>query len=187
MLEVEEDECGFGYLGDSARAGGDVLEGAPALGEQGECSFAEAAQGSQERIWGAGVQVEFAPAGGVFHGGFDADSGAVVAVVGQGGHSEGGGAVQGRERVDPGGSDVVDRSGLGVGKPDREPAGQGDGLDVAAVAVGFAGVPQVDDLAFRADGVLAAPVAGEDLARRGPFNTMNSLSVPAPAGRSPRR
>jgi len=36
-------------------------------------------------------------------------------------------------------------------------------LDVAAVTVGFAGVPQVDDLAFCADRWFFAPVAGDDL------------------------
>ena len=33
MLELGEDEGGAGYLGDSAGAGGDVLEDGPALGE----------------------------------------------------------------------------------------------------------------------------------------------------------
>jgi hypothetical protein len=39
-----EDESGAGDVADSARAGGDVLEGAPSLGEQGEPAFPEAAQ-----------------------------------------------------------------------------------------------------------------------------------------------
>ena len=55
MLEVDEDGCGFGYQGDSARAGGDVLEGPPSLGEQGERAFAECGQGSQERVAGADI------------------------------------------------------------------------------------------------------------------------------------
>jgi hypothetical protein len=36
MLEMGEDEGAPGDLADLARAGGDVLEGAPAAGEQGE-------------------------------------------------------------------------------------------------------------------------------------------------------
>ena len=43
VFEMDEDECGFGDVADSAGAEGDVLEGAPALGEQGEAAFAEAA------------------------------------------------------------------------------------------------------------------------------------------------
>jgi hypothetical protein len=41
-------EGGAGYGGDFAGAGGDVLEGAPALGEQGECAFADTAEGPLE-------------------------------------------------------------------------------------------------------------------------------------------
>jgi hypothetical protein len=38
------------------------------------------------------------------------------------------------------------------------------GLDVAAMGVCLAGVPQVDDLAFDTCGLLAAPVSQDDLA-----------------------
>ena len=48
--------------------------------------------------------------------------------------------------------------------PQREAVGAHDGLDVAAVAAGLAGVPGVDDLAFYAGRGLRAAVAGEDLA-----------------------
>ena len=42
-----------------AAGGGDVLEGAPAAGEQGEPAFAQAAQGTLDGVAGAGVNVEF--------------------------------------------------------------------------------------------------------------------------------
>ena len=65
MLELGEDECGADYLGGSPGAGGDALEGGPALGEQGESSFAQAAQGAEERVAGAGIDVQLAPVGGL--------------------------------------------------------------------------------------------------------------------------
>ena len=43
MFEVGEDECGFGDVADSAWAGGGVVDGSPAAGEEGEAAFAEAA------------------------------------------------------------------------------------------------------------------------------------------------
>jgi len=39
-----EDECGFDDVADLAWAGGEVPQGAPASGEQGESAFTEAAQ-----------------------------------------------------------------------------------------------------------------------------------------------
>jgi hypothetical protein len=41
-----EDERGAGDVADFAEAGGDVLEGAPAAGEQGKPAFSQAAQGT---------------------------------------------------------------------------------------------------------------------------------------------
>lgn len=61
MFEVGENECGFDDVADFAGAGGDVPEGALALDEQGEAAFAQAAQGAQERVAGAGVEVEGRP------------------------------------------------------------------------------------------------------------------------------
>jgi hypothetical protein len=58
-----EDECGAGNVADLAGADGDVLEGAPALVEQREPAFAEAAQGALEGIAGAGGNIEFPSAG----------------------------------------------------------------------------------------------------------------------------
>ena len=78
-----EDECGAGNVADLA--GGDVLESAPALGEQGEPAFAETAQGALEGIAGAGANIEFPSAGGLLDRDMNADAGAAVAGVGQGG------------------------------------------------------------------------------------------------------
>src|SRR5690242_6395937 len=159
-----EDEGGAGDVTDFAGAGGDVLEGAPALVEQGEPAFAQAAQGPLEGVAGAGIDVKFAAAGGLFDGDENANAGAVVAGVGQSGQSDGGGVVEGGQGVGAGGGQVVHRAGLGVGDPQREPAWGEDGLDVAAVGVRLPGVPQVDDLAFHTDGRLLAPVGRDDLA-----------------------
>ena len=59
-----EDEGGAGDVADLAGAGGDVLEGVPALGEQGEPVFAEAAQRAEDGVAGAGTNIEFPPARG---------------------------------------------------------------------------------------------------------------------------
>jgi hypothetical protein len=45
----------------------------------------------------------------------DAGSGALVAAAGEGRHSGGSGAVEGGQRVDAGGGDVVDVAGPGPG------------------------------------------------------------------------
>jgi hypothetical protein len=44
VFEMGKDEGGAGDVADLAWAGGDVLEGAPAAGEQGEPAFSQAAQ-----------------------------------------------------------------------------------------------------------------------------------------------
>jgi WD40 repeat protein len=54
-------------VADLARAGGDVLEGSPPAGEQGEPAFAQAAQRSLEGVAGTGIDIEFAPACGLLH------------------------------------------------------------------------------------------------------------------------
>jgi hypothetical protein len=72
------------------------------------------------RSW-CGIDVEFLVAGGLFHWGEDADSRSLVAAVGEGGHSEGGGAVDGRQGVDAGGSQVppkISAATLGARMPD---------------------------------------------------------------------
>ena len=44
-----------------------MLDGAPSLGHQREAAFALVAQGSQQRVAGSRIDIEFA-AGGPFHG-----------------------------------------------------------------------------------------------------------------------
>lgn len=85
MLEMGEDEGGAGDIADLARADGDVLEGAPAAGEQREPAFAGAAQGPQDRLAGAGIDVEFPAAGRLLDRDEDAQARTFVAGVGQGG------------------------------------------------------------------------------------------------------
>ena len=84
MLVLGEDEGGAGYLGDAAGAGGDVLEGCPALGEQGEPAFPLTAQFAQQRVAGAGKVAGRRVFLGVLRGDEDADAGAVVARRGAG-------------------------------------------------------------------------------------------------------
>ena len=62
------DEGGAGDVADLAGAGGDVLEGAPALGEQGEPAFSQAAQRPEYGVAGAGADIEFLPAGWLVDG-----------------------------------------------------------------------------------------------------------------------
>ncbi len=87
---------------------------------------------------------------------------AVVAGIGEGQQVMGGGPVQPWQGVAAGGGEVVHRAGLHVRNPQREPVGGEHRLDVAAVGMGLAGVPQVNDIAFHADGLLLAPVGGDD-------------------------
>src|SRR5690242_21476037 len=59
VFPVGQDEGGAGYLGDPARAGGDVLQGGPAAGEQGKAAFAGGAQPAQQQVAGALVLIQF--------------------------------------------------------------------------------------------------------------------------------
>jgi hypothetical protein len=54
VLELDEDERGFGDVADPARAGGD-MQGGPALGEQREAAFTEAAQRPDQGVAGPAV------------------------------------------------------------------------------------------------------------------------------------
>jgi hypothetical protein len=58
-----EDERRTGDIVDFARAGRDAVEGAPSAGEQGEPSFAQAAQGTLDRVASAGIGSPAPPAG----------------------------------------------------------------------------------------------------------------------------
>jgi hypothetical protein len=62
-----------------------------------------------------------------------------------------------------GGGDVVHRAGFRLRDPQREPVRGEHRLDVAAVSMRLARVPQVDDLAANADDWFLAPVAWDDL------------------------
>src|SRR6202000_2796412 len=134
MLELREDEGSLGYLGGAVGVGGDVLEGGPALGEQGEPAFPAAAQVAEQRVPGAGAGVEFLVSGGLFHGDEDAYSSALVAGIGEARHSQGGGAVEGGQGVPAGGGDVGARAGLGRARPEWEGGRAADGLDGNAAA-----------------------------------------------------
>ena len=68
VLEMGEDKGGAGDVADFARAGGDVLQGAPAAGEQGEPSFPEAVQGALEGVTGTGLTSSSRPPGGCLTG-----------------------------------------------------------------------------------------------------------------------
>src|SRR5213078_132907 len=92
-----EDKRGACDVADFARAGGDVLEGAPALGEQGEPAFAQAAQGPLDGVAGAGIDIQFPAAWGLFDRNQDAGARAVISGVGQGGQPSRGSGIQRRE------------------------------------------------------------------------------------------
>lgn len=116
MLDVGEDEGGFGEVADGVRAGGDVLENPPALGEQGEAAFAEGAQHAEQQVVGAAVDVK--PLAGFRRQerSVNALASAGVAAVGEGGQTAGGGRVQRAERVRAGGGQVVGGAGQPVAR-----------------------------------------------------------------------
>ena len=124
MLELGEDEGGPDYHGDPPRAGGDALEGGPALGEQGESAFSLAAEAAQEAVAGAVIRVELLVSAGVLDGDVDAYSGAVAAAVGQGRHSGRDGAVEQGQGMSTGGRDVVDVARFRLRCPDPQAAGE---------------------------------------------------------------
>ena len=68
IFEMGQDQGGAGDVAGLAGAGGDVLEGAPAAGDQGEPAFAQAAQRAEQGVVGAGIDIEVLPAGGCLTG-----------------------------------------------------------------------------------------------------------------------
>jgi hypothetical protein len=112
-----EYERGAGDVTDFAGANGDVLEGAPAAGEQREAAFAQAAHGPLERIAGAVADIELAVRGGLADRDVDADSGALIAWIGQGSQPPGCSAIERWQCVHAGGGDVVHRARLHAGDP----------------------------------------------------------------------
>src|SRR5437879_3190660 len=65
VLEMGQDERGAGDVAVFAGAGSDVLEGAPAAGEQGEPAFSETAQRALDCVAGASSDIGFAAASGL--------------------------------------------------------------------------------------------------------------------------
>ena len=135
-----------------------------AAGEQRESAFAQAAQTALEGVAGASADIELPPVCGLLDGDVDADARAVIAGVSEGGQPGGGGPVQRGQGVAAGGCDVMHRARLGDRYPQREPVRGDDRLDVAAMGMGFAGIPHVDELALDADSLLPAPVRRDDRA-----------------------
>ena len=135
-------------IADLAGAEGDVLERPPAAGEQGKAAFAQASQGPLESVARPVADIEFTAAAGLADRDVDADAGTLIAGIGQGSQPLGGGAVERGQGVGAGGGDVVHRARLHGRDPPREPAGGEQRLDIAAVRVRLAGIPQVDNLAL---------------------------------------
>jgi hypothetical protein len=73
-----QDERSPGDIADHAGAGGNVLQGASAAGERREPAFPHAAQGTEQGVAGAGIDIEVPAVGGVPDWDVNADSGAVV-------------------------------------------------------------------------------------------------------------
>ena len=86
MLEMHEDECCFRDLPDSAGAERDVLEGAPALGQEGEAAFSEGSYRAKERVVRLGVNVKFTSVLWLLHWREDAVTCTFVAGIGQDRH-----------------------------------------------------------------------------------------------------
>lgn len=127
-----EDKSGAGDVADRAGAGGDVLKDPPAAFEQGESAFAEASQGAQEPVVGAVVRAESLVSLRLLDGRVNADPGAVVVAVGEGGQAGRGCGVQGAEHVRAGSGQVVHRARLDLGDPQREPVGRREGCRLPA-------------------------------------------------------
>lgn len=84
MLVSDEDECGAGYFGDPAGAGGNVLEVAPALGEAGRTGVPRGSGGRAVARSGAAVAgIQFRDSRLVFYRDEDACPGTLVGGVGE--------------------------------------------------------------------------------------------------------
>src|ERR1051326_3397113 len=92
-------ERGFDDVADLAGTGGDVMQGAPASGQDGESSLAQTTQSAEQGIVGTGVDIENLPVGRLFDRGEHANTGAVVASIGQRGQPGCGCRVQRAEHV----------------------------------------------------------------------------------------
>jgi hypothetical protein len=73
-----EDQGGPDDIADLAGAGGDVLQGSPAASEQGEPALAQAEQRAEQRVAGAGIDIEVPPVCGLPDRDMNADACAVI-------------------------------------------------------------------------------------------------------------
>ncbi|MCP3770707.1 hypothetical protein NLY10_29235 [Streptomyces sp. MAR25Y5] len=120
-----------------------MLQSPPALLELGGGAFSERADASDQAVRGSSIGMQ-----GLLRLSLraadrdeDADAGADVALVGQGGQAVGCGLVQRGQGVDAGGGDVGDAAGLGVGDPQRGAVRGGQKLDVSAECLVFLAEP----------------------------------------------
>jgi hypothetical protein len=68
MLEIGQDKRGAGDVTDLAGADGDVLQGTPAAGEQGEPTFPQAAQRAERALRARVLISSSCPPGGCLTG-----------------------------------------------------------------------------------------------------------------------
>lgn len=82
MLEVRESESGLSDIADLSRAGSDVLQQSPPLGEQSEAALTQTAHTTLEFVGGAVFQGQGWPFARPFDRGDDADARAFVSGIG---------------------------------------------------------------------------------------------------------
>ena len=133
MFEVGENECGLGDITDLARAGSDVLQQPPPLGEQREAALVQTAHPALELVGGPATQGQGRALGRLSDRGDDADARTLVSGIGQGHQPVGGRGVERSEHVGTGRREVVHRSGFDLGDEEGEPVRSHEALDVAAV------------------------------------------------------
>jgi hypothetical protein len=105
-----------------------VLEGFPALGQKREAAFVQAAHRPDQRVAGAGIDVQLPDPGGFPHRDVDAVTCAVVAGIGQ--HRQAGQErPQDAQDVLAGGGQVMDIAGKHIRDPQRDPGRVKQGLD----------------------------------------------------------
>ena len=90
------------------------------------------------------------------------------------------------QRVKARGGEVVHRAGLGLRDPQREPVRGDDRLNVGAVRVRLAGLPQVDDLAADSDGLRYRPTILEETPRCRQSRFRSVHAADGPRAESPR-
>src|SRR5438876_5821410 len=118
VLDLCEDERGFGDVAYLGRADSDVLKGAPAFLQEGEPAFALVAQAAQQYVaaFRVGIEIAFA---GLFDRDEDSGAGALVAGIGEAGKGFQPGPQAGQDEL-AGGGGVVGAAGQGAGGPPRD-------------------------------------------------------------------